>query len=49
MIYFIGAGPGDPDLVTVKAQKILKLLMQFDGLQVHLYPEKFYRGVKVKL
>lgn len=24
MIYFIGAGPGDPDLVTVKAQKILQ-------------------------
>lgn len=24
MIYFIGAGPGDPDLITVKAQKILK-------------------------
>ena len=23
MIYFIGAGPGDPDLVTIKAQKIL--------------------------
>ena len=25
MIYFIGAGPGDPDLVTVKAQKILQI------------------------
>ncbi len=25
MIYFIGAGPGDPDLVTVKAQKILQV------------------------
>ncbi len=24
MIYFIGAGPGDPDLVTIKAQKILQ-------------------------
>jgi len=24
MIYFIGAGPGDPDLITVKAQKILQ-------------------------
>ncbi len=24
MIYFIGAGSGDPDLVTIKAQKILK-------------------------
>jgi len=24
VIYFIGAGPGDPDLITVKAQKILK-------------------------
>ena len=25
MIYFIGAGPGDPDLVTVKVQKILQI------------------------
>ena len=25
MIYFIGAGPGDPDLITVKAQKILQI------------------------
>ena len=25
MIYFIGAGSGDPDLVTIKAQKILKI------------------------
>ncbi len=25
MIYFIGAGPGDPELVTVKAMKILKI------------------------
>jgi precorrin-4/cobalt-precorrin-4 C11-methyltransferase len=25
MIYFIGAGPGDVDLVTIKAQKILQL------------------------
>ncbi len=25
MIYFIGAGPGDPDLVTIKAQKILQV------------------------
>ena len=25
MIYFIGAGPGDPNLVTVKAQKILQI------------------------
>jgi len=25
MIYFIGAGPGDPDLITVKAMKILKI------------------------
>jgi len=24
MIHFIGAGPGDPDLVTIKAQKILQ-------------------------
>ena len=24
MIFFIGAGPGDPDLITVKAQKILQ-------------------------
>ncbi len=24
MIYFIGAGPGDPDLVTIKAQNILQ-------------------------
>jgi precorrin-4/cobalt-precorrin-4 C11-methyltransferase len=24
MIYFIGAGPGDPELITVKAQNILK-------------------------
>ena len=24
MIHFIGAGSGDPDLVTIKAQKILK-------------------------
>ncbi len=24
MIYFIGAGPGDPDLITIKAQKILQ-------------------------
>ena len=24
MIYFIGAGSGDPDLITIKAQKILK-------------------------
>ena len=24
MIYFIGAGPGDPDLITVKAMKILQ-------------------------
>jgi precorrin-4/cobalt-precorrin-4 C11-methyltransferase len=24
MIYFIGAGTGDPDLVTIKAQKIMK-------------------------
>jgi precorrin-4/cobalt-precorrin-4 C11-methyltransferase len=25
MIYFIGAGPGDPDLITVKAMKILQI------------------------
>jgi len=25
MIYFIGAGPGDPDLITVKAMNILKI------------------------
>ncbi len=24
MIYFIGAGPGDPELLTIKAQKIIK-------------------------
>ena len=24
MIYFIGAGPGDPELITIKAQKILQ-------------------------
>jgi len=24
MIYFVGAGPGDPDLVTIKGQKILQ-------------------------
>ena len=24
MIYFIGAGPGDPDLISIKAQKILQ-------------------------
>ena len=22
-VYFIGAGPGDPELITVKAQKLL--------------------------
>jgi precorrin-4/cobalt-precorrin-4 C11-methyltransferase len=25
MIYFIGAGPGDPDLITIKAMKILQI------------------------
>jgi precorrin-4/cobalt-precorrin-4 C11-methyltransferase len=24
MVYFIGAGPGDPELITIKAQKIMK-------------------------
>ena len=23
-VYFIGAGPGDPELITVKGQKIVK-------------------------
>ena len=23
-VYFIGAGPGDPELITVKGQKIIK-------------------------
>jgi len=25
MIHFIGAGSGDPDLITIKAQKILQI------------------------
>ncbi|HEC32051.1 MAG TPA: cobalt-precorrin-4 C(11)-methyltransferase, partial [Deltaproteobacteria bacterium] len=24
MVYFIGAGPGDPELITVKGQKIIR-------------------------
>ena len=27
-VYFIGAGPGDPELITVKGQRQMSLFMQ---------------------
>ena len=47
-VYMIGAGPGDPDLITVKAVKILKEaeVVLYDSLandvlldDIILYPE----------
>ena len=35
-VYFIGAGPGDPDLITVKGKKIVeKASQQFEQQQQH--------------
>ncbi len=47
-IYFIGAGPGDPKLLTIKARKLL------DDADVIIYtgslvPEKLLQGCKAKL
>ena len=44
-IYFIGAGPGDPELMTIKGQKIIKQsdLVLYAG---SLVPKKVVEGVK---
>ena len=46
-VYFVGAGPGDPDLLTVKGQKLLAqadLILYADSL----VPKQMLQGVKAE-
>lgn len=46
-IYIIGAGPGDPDLITVKGKRLLEsaeVILYADSL----IPDSFFRGIDTK-
>ncbi|MDP0494369.1 MAG: precorrin-4 C(11)-methyltransferase [Fusobacterium sp. JB021] len=57
-VYFIGAGPGDPELITVKGQNIIKLadiiiyagsLVPKEVLEVHKEGAEIYNSAKMTL
>ena len=39
MIYIVGAGAGDPELITVKGQRLLKALLPDCVVTIHVEPE----------
>ena len=58
MVYFVGAGPGDPDLITVKGQRLIEQadtiiyagsLVNPDLLQGARFNAKIYDSSKMTL
>ena len=49
-VYFIGAGPGDPDLITVKGARLIadRVLFRGDGVE-HNNPVILKRNVITRL
>ncbi len=44
-VYFIGAGPGDPELITVKGQRLIRScpVIIYAG---SLVPAAYWRGIR---